>query len=431
MMEKPPYRLGLVGFGNIGTGVVRQVLDVGDLIGQRLGQPLQLAAIADREFDRPRAVTPPEGTRLTTDWGEITGDPSIDAVIELVGVGPDGKPSLAHDIARAALSTGKDFITANKALIATHGVELQQLADANGALLLYESAVGAGIPLISSMQSGLAAARVTAVHGILNGTCNYIFARMAEDPTLALDAAIEEAQKLGYAEPDPSSDVEGTDTAYKIAILATLAFSRQVRVGDFPIEGILQIGPEDVEYAGDYNMAIKLLGYAREYPSGQIQVGVGPFFLPADHILASVRGVMNGVLVTADPIGETMYYGAGAGQPSTASGLLADVMRSAAHRTGRTPVLPLRLLGGNSSKPMGEAIREARYLRLPVPATDPRAEKLESLIAGSKVRESEQSITFVTEPITDAQLAALFDSFRDFGVSSDQVTCIRFAFVSG
>lgn len=430
-MKNSPFRIGLVGFGNIGTGVVRQVLDMGELISQRLGRPLELSVIADREFDQPRAVTPPRTARLTTDWKEVTADPSIEAVIELVGVGRDGSPSLALDIARAALSSGKDFITANKALIATHGVELQKIADESGALLLYESSVGAGIPVIASMQGGLASARVTAIHGILNGTCNYIFARMGEDHTLGLDAAIAEAQELGYAEPDPTADVEGTDTAYKIAILATLAFSRQVRVEDFPTEGILRIGPEDVEYAGDYNLTIKLLGYAREYPSGQVQVGVGPFFVPVDHILASVRGVMNGILVTADPIGETLYYGAGAGQPSTASGLLADVMRSAAHRAGRTPILPLRLVEGDSPHPMGETIREARYLRIPVGSDSPRAPELERLIDGSKVRESETSMTFVTNPITDAQVSDLFASLEDFGVSPGQITCIRYAFISG
>lgn len=430
-MSKSPYRIGLVGFGNIGTGVVRQVLTHGELIGSRIGRPLVLAAIADRDFQVPRAVTPPEGTILTTNWRDITSDSGISAVIELVGVGADGKPTLAHEIARATLEAGKDFITANKALIATHGVELQALADANGSLLLYESSVGAGIPLIASMQGGLASSQITAIHGILNGTCNYIFARMGEDPTLTLEGAITEAQELGYAEPDPSSDVEGTDTAYKISILATLAFSREVRVEDFPIEGIMHIGPEDMEYASDYNMTIKLLGYARQYPSGQVQVGVGPFFIPADHILASVRGVMNGVLVTADPTGETMYYGAGAGQPSTASGLLADVMRSASHRDGNTPLLPLKLQNGETSMPLGAVVKESRYLRFSVKGGGDHGEKLEKVIAGNKVREGEHSLTFVTEPITDDELEELLAKIEGLGVSSKQVTCIRYAFVSG
>ncbi|MCC5876528.1 MAG: homoserine dehydrogenase [Candidatus Sumerlaeia bacterium] len=430
-MSNKPYRIGLVGFGNIGTGVVRQILTHGELIGKRINQKVELAAIADRSFDNPRAVTPPAGTRLTTNWREITSDPDIDVVIELVGVGADGKPSLANEIAREALGSGKDFVTANKALIATHGTALQEIADKNGALLLYESSVGAGIPIIASMQGGLASSQITAVHGILNGTCNYIFARMGEDPTLTLDGAIQEAQELGYAEPDPSADVEGTDTAYKIAILSTLAFAREIRVEDFPVDGIMNIGPEDVEYANDYNMTIKLLGYARQYPSGQVQVGVGPFFIPADHILASVRGVMNGVLITGDPIGETMYYGAGAGQPSTASGLLSDVMRSAAHRQGRTPLLPLKLLKPDGATPLGEVVKESRYLRIPLGMDDDRADKAEDFIGGNKVRSLENSTTFVTEPITDDDLEELLAKIEGLGVTLSQVTCIRYAFVSG
>jgi homoserine dehydrogenase len=424
--SQKPYRVALFGFGNIGTGVVRHFVEHGALLNERAGRPVELAAIVDREFDRPRAVAPPATARLSTNWREIAADPTIDAVIEVVGVGADGKPTLAADMARAVLGSGKDFITANKALIASHGAELQAIADANGALLLVEACVGAGIPLIASMQGGLAAARVTAINGILNGTCNYILTNMAADPTLTMEAAIADAQRLGYAEPDPSADVEGIDTAYKVAILAMLGFGGMVvPTRDVAVEGILRIGPADFEWARRHGKTIRLLGRGTRLADGSCLLRVEPVMVPLTHPLAGVQGVMNAVLITADPIGDTMYYGAGAGQPSTATGLMGDALRSAAHRAGHTPRQPLRFVA-DPLVPADAAqapVRERAYFRVPAAGAEVLA------AAGATVESlGAEEVQAVTPPLAPGAVAALRENLLSSRISADRITRLSLVF---
>lgn len=424
-----PYRIGLIGFGNIGSGLVRHLMEEAWTLAERVGVPLELAAIADREFERDRGVKPPASTRLTTNWREITSDPTIDAVVELVGVGADGKPTLAKEIAVAALSSGKDFVTANKGLIAVCGGELEELARANNAMCLYEASVGAGIPLISSMQVGLAPNRIQRIDGIVNGTCNYIMTRLGSDSSLSMKAAIKEAQDLGYAEPDPRFDVEGNDSGYKIAILASLAFGQEVPVDAVALRGITKLDAPELAFARDNNLGLKLLATGRRHADGGVEVSVSPTFIPATHVLAGVRGVFNAVLINGDPIGDTLYYGAGAGQKSTGSGLISDLMIGARKRLHGTPnPFPLRIPKGGYRPFDRSTARESYYVRLSG-VGGAAQEKAAAHFKGTKLAAGADWVSVRTGDLTAAELDNLLEQSTSLGAVLDQTPIVRFAFV--
>jgi homoserine dehydrogenase len=427
-MSAKPYRVGLIGFGNIGSGTVRHLMEEAALLAERSPGGFELVAIADREFDRPRGVTPPATTKLTTNWREITSDPTIDGVIELVGVGADGKPTLALEIARAALGSGKDFITANKGLIAPHGGELEALARANNAMLLFEASVGAGIPLIASLQGALAPNRVRRIDGIVNGTCNYILTRLENDKSLSMKAAIKEAQDLGYAEPDPRFDVEGNDSGYKVVILGSLAFGQEIPVDAVSLTGITKLDEPEFLYAREKGLSLKLLGTARLDEEGGVEVSVAPTFLPSSHVLAGVRGVFNAVLIQGEPIGDTMYYGAGAGQKSTGSGLIADLITAARRRREATAnPHPLRFPQGGY-KPADRGLnKEAFYVRLVGPKGEAQT-RLVQRFGGTRVASGDSWVSFVTTPLSLAQLDNLLAEAGSEGASTGDNCIVRFAF---
>jgi homoserine dehydrogenase len=423
-----PFRIALIGFGNIGSGLVRHLIEHKDLLSARLEGGIELAWIADKEFERPRPVTPPPSTKLTTNWREIMADPTVDAVVELVGVGPDGKPSLAYAIAKEALAAKKHFITANKGLIAVHGGELHDLAERNGALLLYEASVGAGIPLISSLQNGLSPDRVKAVHGIVNGTCNYILSRMEEDSSLSMETAVKTAQELGYAEPDPRFDVDGDDTAYKIVILGSLAFGQELRVADVHLDGITKLGKEEMAFAQANNLVLKLLASAVQHPGGGVELTVGPAYIPKSHVISGVRQVYNAVLVDADPIGQTMYFGRGAGQGSTGSGLLADVIFAAkVQRAHMKNPLPLRIPQGTRVKQAPDQVFYRYYLRVRTSADKALGEKVGGIVGGQSLEAREGYRSFIFERISQSELDKILGKLADAGVSSAQICTVRFA----
>lgn len=424
MAASTPFRIGLIGFGNIGTGFVRHLVEFADLLEQRAGRRLELAGIADKEFDRPRDYAPPARTKLTTNWRELIADPSIHMIVELVGVGPDGKPSLAATMAREALAAGKHFATANKALIATYGSELHDLAEKSGAFLLYEASVGAGTPLLATMQVSLAPDRVKSVHGILNGTTNHILTRMDEDGALTMEAAIAEAQKLGYAEPDPSFDVNGDDAAYKIAILGALAFGRTIAVEGVRKDGITKLSPAEFALARERGWALKLLASAALLEDGTVAAAVRPVFVPGKHIVAGIRGVFNGLLIDADPIGQTMYYGRGAGQGSTGSGLLADVILAARH-AGQPNPFPLRI-GPATAKAAGPgAVKLRRYFRVPGLA----ASQVATVAPGAEVVASDaQGTAFITGHVCENYSDNLLGKLAAAGVASGRICQVQFVF---
>lgn len=425
-----PYRVGLIGFGNIGSGLVRHLVEEAWTLSDRLGAPIELAAIADREFERDRGVKPPASAKLTTNWREITSDPTIDAVVELVGVGVDGKPTLAKEIAVAALSIGKDFVTANKGLIAVCGGELEALARANNAMCLYEASVGAGIPIISSFQFGLAPNRIQRIDGIVNGTCNYILTRLGSDTSLTMKAAIKEAQDLGYAEPDPRFDVEGNDSGYKIAILASLAFGQEVPVDAVALRGITKLDEPELAFARDNKLGLKLLATGRRHADGGVEVSVSPTFIPETHVLAGVRGVFNAVLVNGDPIGDTLYYGAGAGQNSTGSGLISDLLIGGRRRLQGTPnQFPLRIPKGGYKPFDSSKAEEVFYVRLSGLASSDAKAKAVALLGGTKVEECADWVSLKTAPMGAGKLDNLLEETKALGADLASSAVVRFAFV--
>ena len=328
-------RIGLVGFGTIGTGVVRALASHGALIAERLGFPLELARIADVDLERDRGVSL-SGVRLTRDWRELVNDPEIDLVVELIG-----GTRVAKDVVLAALDAGKHVVTANKALLATHGAEIYALAASKHTEIAFEASVGGTIPVLRALREGLCADRVLALHGIVNGTCNFILTQM-EAHGEPYEVCLERAQELGYAEPDPSFDVDGVDSAHKLAILVGLAFGARLAPDAFPIDGIRRIVPADVEYARRIGLRIKLLAVAKRAATG-IEARVHPTMIPRESVLAGVDGSMNAIEVRGELSGPTLYYGAGAGALPTASAVLADLMELARARrhgiSGRVPPL--------------------------------------------------------------------------------------------
>ncbi len=420
---RAPFRIAMIGFGNVGTGLVHHIREHATLLNERIEGGMEFVGIAVRSLDTPRSVDPPSNTLLTDNWRELVDDPSIDAIVEVVGVGSDGKPTIAFEMARAVLTSGKHFVTANKALIAEHGGELQELAEEAGVLLLFEASVGAGIPVITSLQGGLAANKVNSVHGILNGTCNYILTRMEEDPALLLADAVKEAQDLGYAEPDPRFDIEGDDAAYKIAILGSLAFGQELHISDAEKEGITRLSPAELTYARDNDLALRLIASAVCHPGDRLEVSVRPAFLPSRHVLAGVRGVNNAVLVDAEPIGETLYYGAGAGQGSTASGLLADVITAARHwNPDAGNPHPLRIVRGRKTLVGTGAVRGRHYLRIGDDSIP------EPEFACEIIPNEDSGITLITEEITLERLHSFLGMLRQSGIPDEAICHVSFAF---
>ena len=315
-MTSRTLTVGLLGFGTVGTGVIRLLQEHAGDIAARLGASLVVGPVAVRDPQRARELDVPG---VTTDAVAVVEDPAVDIVVEVMG-GVDP----AHDLIERAIKAGKSVVTANKELVATVGFELADLAVERGVWLEYEAAVAGGIPIIKPLRESLAGDRVRRIIGILNGTTNYILPKMAEEG-MDFGAALGEAQRLGYAEADPAADVEGGDAASKIAILASLAFHARVVAGDVFREGITKVTATDIAHAQRMGYVIKLLGIA-ESTNGDVGVRVHPALLPKEHPLASVRESFNAVFVEADAVGELMFYGRGAGSLPTASAVVGDIV---------------------------------------------------------------------------------------------------------
>lgn len=311
-------RVGIIGFGTVGAGVAECLLKNGDLLFRRTGVKPELARIADLDITTDRGVELPEKI-LTDDVSEVLDNPDIDVVVELIG-----GTTTARDIILRALGQGKPVVTANKALLAKHGAEIFAAAEKSNADIYYEASVAGGIPIIKIMREGLVANNFTEVLGILNGTCNFILTRMEEEET-EFDQVLAEAQEAGYAEAEPSLDVDGYDTAHKAVILSSLAFGEWLGMGSVTVEGIRDVSLKDIKYAAQLGYRIKLLAIIKQC-AGKVQVGVHPALVPATSLLSNVSGVYNAVWVSGDVVGETMYYGQGAGRNATAGAVTADIM---------------------------------------------------------------------------------------------------------
>lgn len=315
--------VGLIGLGTVGSGVV-EIFDRHRAdFARRAGVDIELVRFADRSTDRFAALGLP-ADRCTTDVAELIADPAVDIVIELIG-----GTGVAKDVVLSALRAGKSVVTANKALMASSGQEVMDAASSAGVDIAFEAAVGGGIPIIGPLKHSLVSNEILAVAGIVNGTTNYMLTRMADDG-LDYATALAEAQAKGFAEADPTADVDGHDAAAKIAILASIAFNSRVTVDKVPVEGIRPITPVDIAYAAEMGYAIKLMAIARR-TAGAIDIRVHPTMIPVTHPLASVSGVYNAIYVTGDAVGETMFFGEGAGSLPAASAVVGDVIETARH----------------------------------------------------------------------------------------------------
>jgi homoserine dehydrogenase len=360
-MARAHIGVGLIGFGTIGTGVVKTLTRQVSAMRDRVGCPVRLVRIADLDVTTDRGVRV-DRRLLTTDAHALIKDPAVNIVIELIG---GYEPARAFVL--AALRAGKPVVTANKALLAVHGAEIVAEAERQGVDLGFEASVGGGIPIIRTLKEGLAGDRNRAVYGIVNGTSNYILSTMTREGREFAEV-LRDAQREGLAEADPTYDVDGIDAAHKLALLATLAFGVQGRFPDIYTEGIQQIEPMDIAFARDLGYTIKLLAIAKDH-GDTIEARVHPTMIPQSHVLADVGGAYNAIYIQGDSLGSSMYFGLGAGMKPTATAVVADVLEIARAQLRRTParVPPLGRSYGSlrrvRTRPMGDITSEF-YLRI-------------------------------------------------------------------
>jgi len=313
-----PINVGLLGIGTVGGGTWAVLARNQEEISRRAGREIRISVVADKELDKAKKLVA-GGARVTADAFEVVRDPEIDIVIELIG-----GYGVAKELVLAAIGNGKHVVTANKALLATHGNEIFAAAQKKGVMVAFEASVGGGIPIIKALREGLAANRIEWIAGIINGTSNFILSEM-RDKGLPFAAALKDAQKRGYAETDPTFDIEGVDASHKLTILAALAFGIPMQLKKCFVEGIQKLTSDDIGYAEELGYRIKLLGITKRVKKG-IELRVHPTLVPTRRLIANVEGVMNGILVKGDAVGPTLYYGAGAGSQPTASAVVADLV---------------------------------------------------------------------------------------------------------
>ncbi|MBO8163840.1 MAG: homoserine dehydrogenase [Brevibacillus sp.] len=317
-MDKQVVKVGLMGLGTVGTGVVRIIRGHQEDLQKQTGLAIEIHKILVQNLHKTRSVSDLDG-RITTDANDLLYDPEIDVIVEVIGgIFP------AKDYILTALEQGKHVVTANKDLMVLHGGEILQKAQQKGCDVFYEASVAGGIPILRALVEGFSSDRITRMMGIVNGTTNYILTKMSQEGA-DYEEVLKEAQALGYAEADPTSDVEGLDAARKMAILATLGFRVPMNLDDVEVKGISQVSKEDIAYGKQMGYEMKLLGIARR-DDDEIEVSVQPTMVPASHPLATVNGVFNAVYVHGEAVGETMFYGPGAGELPTATAVVSDLV---------------------------------------------------------------------------------------------------------
>ena len=377
-----PIKVGLLGIGTVGSGVYNVLNRNQSVIKARAGRGIEIAVVADRDVERARSLVD-ASTEVVADAFELVQRPDIDIVIELIG-----GYTVAKDLVMQAIENGKHVVTANKALLAVHGTEIFAAAQRKGVMVAFEAAVAGGIPIIKALREGLTANRIEWIAGIINGTTNFILSEM-RDKGLDFDVVLKEAQRLGYAEADPTFDIEGVDAAHKVALMSAIAFGVDVQFDKAYIEGITQLGAADIRYAERLGYRIKLLGITRRTAQG-VELRVHPTLVPAKRLIANVEGAMNAVMVQGDAVGTTLYYGKGAGSEPTASAVIADLVditrlhtADPDHRVPHlafqagelrdTPVLPI------------DQVRTAFYLRLRVADQKGVLSSITAILAGADI----------------------------------------------
>ena len=358
-----PIQVGLLGIGTVGSGTFNVLKRNQEEITRRAGRGIEITMVADLDVARAKAVVG-EGVQVVNDAAAVIANPDIDIVIELIG-----GYGIAKKLVLDAIAAGKHVVTANKALLAVHGTEIFAAASAKGVVVAFEAAVAGGIPIIKALREGLTANRIQWLAGIINGTTNFILSEM-RDKGLDFDVVLKEAQRLGYAEADPTFDIEGVDAAHKVTLMSAIAYGIPVQFDKAYVEGITKLGAADIKYAEQLGYRIKLLGITKRTAKG-IELRVHPSLVPAKRLIANVEGAMNAVVVNGDAVGTTLYYGKGAGSEPTASAVIADLVDITRLHTAdpqhRVPHLAFQpsAISNEVVLPMSEVVT-SYYLRLRV-----------------------------------------------------------------
>ncbi len=358
-----PIQVGLLGIGVVGAGTFNVLKRNQEEIQRRAGRGIEITMVADLDVARAQSIVG-DGVKVVNDARAIIANPDIDIVIELIG-----GYGIAKTLVLEAIAAGKHVVTANKALLAVHGTEIFAAASAKGVMVAFEAAVAGGIPIIKALREGLTANRIQWIAGIINGTTNFILSEM-RDKGLDFGVVLQEAQRLGYAEADPTFDIEGVDAAHKVTLMSAIAFGIPVQFDKAYVEGITKLGAADIQYAEQLGYRIKLLGITKRTDKG-IELRVHPSLVPAKRLIANVEGAMNAVMVQGDAVGTTLYYGKGAGAEPTASAVIADLVdiarlhtADAAHRVPHLAFQP-HAMSSTPVLPMGDVVT-SYYLRLRV-----------------------------------------------------------------
>ena len=377
-----PIKVGLLGMGTVGSGTFNVLKRNQGEIQRRAGRGIEITMVADLNVARAKELVG-EGVQVVADGREIIANPEIDIVIELIG-----GYGIAKALVLEAIAAGKHVVTANKALLAVHGTEIFAAAQAKGVMVAFEAAVAGGIPIIKALREGLTANSIQWVAGIINGTTNFILSEM-RDKGLDFGVVLKEAQRLGYAEADPTFDIEGVDAAHKVTLMSAIAFGIPVQFGKAYVEGITQLGAADIKYAEQLGYRIKLLGITKRTAQG-VELRVHPSLVPTQRLIANVEGAMNAVMVQGDAVGTTLYYGKGAGSEPTASAVIADLVDIARLHTAdplnRVPHLAFQpdAMSSLSVLPMSEVVT-SYYLRLRVADQAGVLAKLTGLLAQADI----------------------------------------------
>ena len=423
-----PLRIGIAGLGTVGAGVVKLLAEHGRLLALRGGRPLKLVAVSARRKAKKRDIDLSQ-VRWENDPMALATAPDIDVVVELIG----GSSGVARRLVQKALASGKHVVTANKALLALHGTEIAAAAEKKGSILAFEAAVAGGIPVIKALREGLVGNRVGRLYGILNGTCNYILTTMRETGR-DFDVVLAEAQAAGYAEADPSFDVDGIDAAHKLAVLTGAAFGARVNFAGVHVEGIRRVTSMDIQFAEELGYRIKLLGLARETRFG-IEQRVHPCMVPLGAPIAHIEGVFNAVVVEGDFVGTTMFQGRGAGQGPTASAVVADLVDVARGRHMPAFVVPADRLADKKVSPMDRHVG-AYYMRLMVQdrpgvissvsgALAKERISLESMLQRGRSQSGEVPVVLTTHETEEAAMRRALARIAKLGAVAEEPCLIR------
>jgi homoserine dehydrogenase len=429
-----PIKVGLLGIGTVGAGTFTVLQRNQEEIRRRAGRGIEIVMVADLDTERAKAITGGKA-EVVNDANLVVNNPDIDVVVELIG-----GYGIARDMVMKAIANGKHVVTANKALLALHGTEIFKAAQEKGVVVAFEAAVAGGIPIIKALREGLTANRIQWIAGIINGTTNFILSEM-RDKGLDFDVVLKEAQRLGYAEADPTFDIEGVDAAHKATIMSAIAFGVPVQFDKAYVEGITKLSATDIRYAEQLGYRIKLLGIARRTPEG-IELRVHPTLIPAGRLIANVEGAMNAVLVQGDAVGATLYYGKGAGSEPTASAVIADLVDIArqlnATPESRVPFLAFQpnQMSDTPILPMAE-ITSSYYLRIRVADTVGVLANVTRILADSSISvdamlqkgagegETETDLIILTHETREKQVDAAIAAIEALATVEGKVTRIR------